>query len=130
MKEIRSINQLHSVVRRDVIASLFNKIPDYKLVLPTESEAKNKQMGSRLNRYKNDCGCFTGGIFMGLSVIFFTSYFLLGEVAFLDLDWYTMLGVVGIVFASSLAGKIVGLLWAKVQMVRTVRRLEFSVNNE
>jgi len=130
MKEIRSINQLHSVVRRDVIASLFTKIPDYKLVLPTESETKNKQISSRLNRYKNECGCFAGGLFMGLIVIFITCYFLLGEVSFLDLDWYTLPGVVGIVFTSSLAGKFVGLLWAKVQMLRTVRKIEFSVNNE
>lgn len=133
MKEISSINQLHSVVRGDVVASLFNKIPDYELVLPSESEDKNNQISSRLNRYKNECGCFTGGLFMGMSVIVITSYFLLGEAVFLDMDWYAMLGVVVIVFVSLIAGKIVGLLWAKVQMIRTVRRIirevEFSVNN-
>lgn len=130
MKEISSINQLHTVVYRDVFVSLVSKIPDYKLALPSESEDKNNQISNLLNRYKNECGCFIGGLSMGISVIVITSYFVMSEATFLDLDLSAMIVVVGIVFASSIIGKVVGLVWAKVQMFRTVRRIVFSVDNE
>lgn len=116
------------MVRRDVLVSLFNKIPDYKLTLPSESESKNNQISNLLNRYKNECGCFMGGIFMGMSVIIIISYLMMIEATFSDMGWGAMILVVGIVFVSSIVGKIVGLVWAKVQMLRTVKRVVFSTN--
>lgn len=129
MKEINSIKQLHSMVRVDAVASIFSKVPDYKVVLPSKSEDKNNEISGLLNRYKNECGCFTGGLFMGMSVISIIGYFLGSEAAISDLNVYALFGLAGIVFASSIAGKIVGLLWAKAQMIRIVRRVEFSINN-
>ena len=128
MKEINSITQLHSVVRRDVFSSLFNKIPDYKLSLPSTSETRNNQISYLLNRYKNECGCFVGGLFMGTSVIVISSYFLMSEAEFLELAWSSIFGVVAIVFASSIIGKIVGKLFAKVQMYLIVKRVAYSKN--
>lgn len=130
IKEIKSIAQLRAVVRTDAFTSLFGTPPDYKLALPSESDDTNNQLSILLNEYKNECGCFTGGIFMGMSVVGMCIYFSVSEAAFLELSWSSMLGVVGLVFGSSIIGKLIGLIWAKIQMLRIARRVEFSVSSE
>ena len=66
---------------------------------------------------------------MGISVIVTTSYFLMSEEDFIELDWYSIFGVVGIIFSSSVIGKIVGKLYAKVKMYLVVKRVAFSTKN-
>ena len=77
MKEINSVIQLYSISRRGLFASLFHKIADYKLSVLSTLEKINNQISCLFNRYKNECGCFVGGLFMGTSVIVTTIYFLI-----------------------------------------------------
>ena len=99
-----------------------SKEPDFQFALPELSESTNLQTTQQMNNHKNDCGCFTGGLFMGISVLSIVATFVLGYQQLSDMDLKRFAFLALLTVACAMLGKLVGLLWARFRMIQVVRR--------
>lgn len=130
MQDINSVEQLRKIDRQFRTISLVRKMPDYQFVIPELSESTNHEASQLMNNYKNECGCFTGGLSMGVSVISIISYYLISDQRVLDIDLKHLIFFTVLIIGSALLGKIVGLLWARFRMVQVVRKTVVLTNKQ
>lgn len=70
-----------------------------------------------MNSYLHECGCFVGGLFMGLAVIALAGRAVLpGGPGFPDTPGAAVT-TVAVIAGSALLGKLVGLGWARRKMI-------------
>ena len=123
MNIISSVEQLRALARGRALIRFFQRIPDSQFAIPELSEASNREATERLSNYRSTCGCFAGGLVMGLSVIgFFVAYALSGR-RITDFGVMDFLLFLGLFTVSTLVGKSLGVLWARVRAVQFVRRI-------
>lgn len=123
MDVISSVEQLRALSRRRALLGLLQRIPDSQFAIPELSDASNRDATVRLSNYRTVCGCFAGGLVMGLSVIgFFVAYALSGR-GISDFGVMDSLVFVGLFAVSTLVGKSLGVLWARVRAIQLVRRV-------
>lgn len=122
MQNINSVEQLRKIDRQLRTFSLVSNMPDYQFTIPELSESINQEKSQLLNNYKNECGCSTGSLFMGVSIISIISYYLISKQGISDIDLKNLLLFTVLVIGSALIGKIVGLLWARFRMIQVVRK--------
>lgn len=123
--EMEHINSIEQLMRVDYLLrsiSIGSGMPDYQFIIPELSESTNHEVSQLMNNYKNECGCFTGGLFMGLSVISVISYYLISSQRVSDIDLKHIIFSTGFIIGSALLGKIVGLLWARFRMIQLVQK--------
>ena len=123
MNVINSVEQLRAINHRLGITSCFDRVTHYRFAIPELPESRNREANERMSNYQNACGCFEGGLLMGITVIgFIVSYVISGRSisAFGVKEFLTFLGLF---FVSTLAGKMFGLLLARVRAVQLVRRM-------
>jgi hypothetical protein len=130
IQEIRSFEQLQTVVRQFGIASLVSRVPRVRFVIAGLPEAANREASERMANYQSECGCFAGGLAMGASVLAFIILFIVSGRSpvgggFQGVAWFFVLLVV-----STMLGKLLGLLWARVRMVRLIRKMAARAERE
>lgn len=130
MQYIDSVEQLRKIDRQLRAISLVSKMPDYQFTIPELSESTNHETSQLMNNYKNDCGCFTGGLFMGVSFISIISYYLISRQRIFDINLKHFIFIISFIFGSAIIGKIVGLLWARFRMVQVVRKTIALTNKQ
>jgi hypothetical protein len=127
MQPISSIKELQNLYYLLRSFSIVKNRSDFLLDLPMLSRTTNHLISQRLNNYKNACGCFTGGLFLGISVILLSIYFIFGNISFSENILQIVFSSVGFVIGSSLLGKISGLIWARFRMIQLLGNLMFLI---
>lgn len=121
MQYIDSVEQLRKVAHQLRAISFVRKLPDYQFDIPELSAEVNQKASQVMNKYKNECGCFTGGLFMGISVISVISYYLISSQSVSDVGLKHLIFFIVLISGGALTGKMIGLLWARFRMVQLVR---------
>ena len=120
MQSIATVEQLLDLRHRFRSVFLLRQAADYRFELPMLTETVNRNISLRFNGYKNECGCFTGGLLMGLCAVFLLPYVLLSSIPIADLGWRHLgLSVLGLI-ACMFIGKALGILFGRLRMVRTL----------
>lgn len=131
MQNIHSVEQLREIDRQlRTILLVSKKMPYYQFAIPELSESTNDEASQLMNNYKSVCGCFTGGLLMGLSVISIISYYLVSNQRVSDIDLKHFIFFTVLIIGSALLGKMVGLLWARFRMVQVVRKTVTLINKQ
>lgn len=93
------------------------------------SEEENTELTESLNHYNQECGCGIGSMFMLVAfLIGVISYFTLGG----TVSWLTVRhGIELFLFmvGASLLGKVIGLMYARYEMIRIAEIITHRVEN-
>lgn len=122
MNVINSAEQLRAINHRLGITSFFD-VPHYRFAIPELSESSNREANERMTNYQNACGCFEGGLLMGITVIGFVVSYVISGRSISAFGMEDFLIFLGLFFVSTLVGKMFGVLWARVRAVQLVRRM-------
>ena len=90
----------------------------YKLSLPEFPQEENQAISNQINRHNNACGCETGSLFMSLTFIITVAGYFLSGGKFSALTLYQVLWGLGIILLAALAGKGIGLLFARWKLIK------------
>jgi hypothetical protein len=120
---IDSIDQLRAYSRLPAVLRFLRSVPHYRFALPAFSEADNLIATQKLTNYRRACGCFAGGLLMSLCVVGFAARLVLGGRRLVDFGARDLLVFFTLFTVSTLAGKALGLLWARVRAIQLVRRI-------
>ena len=130
IQEISSIEQLRALGRWLGIALLIGPAPRFQFAISHLPAVTNREANQRMANYQSACGCFAGGLTMGLSALtFIVVYFVSGR----SLVGGGLKGVAlffALLLGSSLAGKALGLLWARIRMVQLIRTMAARAEHE
>lgn len=122
-REISSFEQLRSVDRQLGMASILGRIPHFRFVIAGLSETGNREANERMSNYQSECGCFAGGLVMGAFVLAFTALFVASGRSPSGGGFQGIVLFLAFLVCSTLVGKMLGLLWARVQMVRLIKTM-------
>ena len=123
MEHIDSIEKLWQLKRQAWSFRRLSKMPDYSFNLPGLSEKVNHDLGEMMNIHKNECGCTTGGLFMGTSVICIAGYYIFGTPRFRDVDVRQLSMIASIILACAVLGKLLGLIRARIKMIQLINKI-------
>lgn len=123
MNVINSVEQLRAINHRLGITAFFDRVPHYRFAIPELSESINREASERMSNYQNACGCFEGGLLMGITVIGFVVSYVISGRSISAFGMRDLLTFLGLFFVSTLVGKMFGVLWARVRAVQLVRRM-------
>lgn len=123
MHVINSVEQLRAINRRLGITSLVGRIPSYQFALPDLPQSSNREASERMANYHSACGCFTGGLFMGATVLGFVVFYLASERSVSEFSMMDLMVFLALFVGSTLAGKAFGVAWARARAVQVVRRM-------
>jgi len=130
IQEISSVEQLRALKRRLGITSIVARVPHLRFAVAGLSEASNREASERMSGYQRECGCFAGSLLMGLSLLAFIVAFVVSGRSPLGSGLRGVVSFVALLVGSTLAGKMLGLLWARVRMVRLVRTMAARADRE
>ncbi len=122
IQKVNSLEQLQEIYHQLRTISFIKKGSDYQFFLPELSVAANDEVSQVLNSYKHECGCFLGGLFMGISTLCIVGYYLVFARHTLEINLRHVLLSIMFIITSALIGKMVGLLWARFQMIQVVNK--------
>lgn len=95
-----------------------SNLPALLFQLPELSYEQNQSISALANEYRKKCGCSSGGFVMSAAAVaMVTSYFLSGH----RVSGISLTHLVNFVVLNALAalsGKFLGLLWARLQLLR------------
>jgi hypothetical protein len=123
MVVLRTIRDVEELYEHTSMKPLFSKFK-IQLEIPIDSETERHSWQTQLNKYKNDCGCSTGAIFLSVTLVIMIV--LAVFTAFNSPMTATIkLSLIGIpvVFFSALVGKILGLIIAHLKFRRVCGKL-------
>lgn len=100
----------------------------YNLKLPELSPDENQMTGNQINRYNNACGCETGSLFMSLTLISTVAAYFISGGKFSTITFSQVLWGAGITLFAALAGKGIGLLFARWKLIKLSDSLEERLN--
>lgn len=120
---ISSVEQLRALSRGTTLIRFLRRVPHSEFAIPELSEQSNREATERLANYRNACGCFAGGLVMGLSVIGFVVVYAFSGRGLADFGVMDFLLFLGLFTVSTLVGKSLGVLWARVRAIQLVRRV-------
>jgi F0F1-type ATP synthase assembly protein I len=123
VQEIRSIEQLRVVARQLGVSALVGGLPHVRFAIVGHSESSNREATERMSNYQGECGCFAGGLTMGAYVLAFIVLFIISGESPVGGGLQGLASFAALLVGSMLAGKVFGLLWARVRMIRLVRSL-------
>ena len=124
IQEIRTLEELRAIDRDLGPFALVRPVRHLKFAIAGVSEESNREASEKIASYQKECGCFAGGIAMGLCFLAYIVFVCVsGETplnggVLLEIAFFIALFV-----GSTLVGKALGKLWAKVRMIRLVRCL-------
>jgi hypothetical protein len=124
MQEIHSLEQLRAIDRDLGVFALVKPVRYLKFAVAGVSEERNLEASEKIAKYQKACGCFAGGITMGLCFLAYIVFLIVsGETLLNGGAVLEILFSIALFLGSTLVGKALGRLWAKVQMIRLIRRL-------
>ena len=129
VQNINSVEQLRRISRQLTGLSSVSGMPDYRFAIPDLSEAINDEASQQMNNYKNACGCFMGGLFMGVTAISIISFYLTSNEGFSEIDLTQSAILAAFIIGSVLLGKTIGLLWARIRMIQLSKKIVRLTNS-
>lgn len=123
MNVINSVEQLRAINQGLGITSFLDRVPHYRFAIPQLSESSNRQASEWMSNYQNACGCFEGGLLMGITVIGFVVSYVISGRSISAFGVKEFLAFVGLLVVSTLVGKMLGVLWARVRAVQLIRQM-------
>jgi len=127
---ISSIEQMRALSRQFGLALLAGQVPRLRFAITGLSEASNREASERMSNYQSECGCFAGGLLTGLFAITFIIHYFVSGHSFVGGGLKSVALLVALLLGSSLVGKILGLLWARIRMIRLIRRMAARAERE
>ncbi len=114
--------------RRQVrTVTLTSNLPAILFELPEFSSEQNRIYSALVNDYQKACGCKSGGFFMSAAVVAIViSYFASGG-RLSDINLMHVVSFVGITVLATVFGKVLGLLWARWQLLRLATNIYDAV---
>jgi hypothetical protein len=89
-------------------------------VAPLPPDAR-EQLRDRLERLRRDCGCHSG---LALTLFVAAAWIIHLAADGISVISWSAAGGIGWVFAAALCGKLLGLLWARIRLIRALADLE------
>jgi hypothetical protein len=130
MNEIISVEQLRAINRQLWLVSVVNQAPHYQFAIPDLPESSNRQASQWMSKYRNVCGCFTGHLLMGVTLISFTVHYLASGRGISEFGLRDFAVFIALFVGSALLGKMLGVLWARVRMVQVIRKMMALANRQ
>lgn len=107
---------------------LENDFVTYNLELPELSPDENQMIGNQINRYNNACGCETGSLFMSLTLISIVAAYFISGGKFSTITFSQVIWGAGITLVAALAGKGIGLIFARWKLIKLSESLAQRLN--
>lgn len=102
--------------------SLFRGSVERRFEVPELSAAQNLELGQQIERYRMDCGCFAGGLSMGVGSLALAVHYFVAVGGVGDIGPRELLLFLGAAVGFALLGKAAGVTWARTRMIRALRR--------
>jgi hypothetical protein len=110
--------------RRQLRSTLWPQdLPTVQFQIRQVSPQQNDGFSALAGALQKACGCGIGGFFMTVTIVAMVVSFFVAGNRFSDLTLLQVLSFVGIAVLASLAGKLLGLLWARWRLLRLARRV-------
>ncbi len=124
----RVVDSDHSLERfRASLRSLAPSLPDTRIVLDTDYFGGDTgRLEERLNELYSDCGCGSGTLAVYLAAVGYVIWWFLSGVG---IGWGVAAGGVVVIAIAAVAGKVLGLIRARVLLLRLTSSLD-SVSKE
>jgi uncharacterized protein involved in propanediol utilization len=98
-------------------------LPAAQFQLPEFSLEQNQTFSALASGFQKACGCGSGSFVMSITVVaIIVSYFVSGN-HLSNINLRQVLSFVGLTVIAALAGKLLGLLWARWQLLRLATRV-------
>ena len=108
--------------RRQLRSTLWSHdLPIVQFQIRQVSPEQNDSFSALAGGLQKACGCGIGGFFMTVAIVAMVVSFFAAGNRFSDLTLLQGLSFVGIAVLASLAGKLVGLFWARWRLLRLAR---------
>ncbi len=113
--------QLHSI-------TLTYDLPDVWFQFSEFSDLQNRSMSTLANNYKMECGCTVGSYIMSITVIAIIVSFFISGGRLSNIHLTHIFHFVAITILGALFGKILGLLWARWQLLRLAINISRNIS--
>jgi hypothetical protein len=130
MNEIISVEQLRAVNRQLWLVSVVNRAPHYQFAIPDLPESTNRKASQLMSNYRNECGCFMGHLFMGVTFISFIVHYMASGRGISGFGLKDFAAFIALFVGSALVGKMFGVLWARIRMVQVLRKMMALANRQ
>lgn len=102
-------------------------LPSVRFQLQALSRDRNKELSTLAMGFRDACGCAGSGFLMAATaVVLVASYFVEGndvsEIKLMDVGYFF-----GFVILAALVGKVLGLFWARLRLIRLAYGLSASI---
>ena len=115
VKNIEKVDVIRSQVRS---FSFQNELPEYEFELQGLPDIVNQRITQQYRQFKHACGCFEGGLCMGITAFSILLYSLFSSVGFVSFFKMHGFKVLGILLLTAAVGKGFGLLYARFKFMR------------
>ena len=104
-----------------------SRLPTVRFLLPGFSDLQNRSLSALAHDYGMECGCKSGSLFMSVTIVgLLVFYFAFG--GHLSGMHLAQVGFfLGVTVLNSLIGKLLGLLWARWQLVKLASNLHDQI---
>ncbi|HXF99232.1 MAG TPA: hypothetical protein VNL69_00540 [Bacteroidota bacterium] len=92
----------------------------YQFRLPEIPSRDNERLTLLLNGYIADCGCSLGSLFLALTAMGSITYYFFAGGTIEAASWREILLLLSVTAAGAIAGKVLGLAYARLKMLRLV----------
>ena len=130
---IRDLSSVHQWTRRLRRLDWSWNLPLVQFQLQGFSVEQNAAFSALAADFQKACGCGSGSFLMSMAVVAMLVLFFVSGNGVYDISFRNVLSFVGITILAALAGKLLGLLWARwrlLRLARTLRRAIANKNNE
>src|SRR5215204_4782316 len=93
-------------------------LPPVQFQFPDISVEQNETFSALAAGFQKACGCGSGSFLMSAAVVTMVAIFFLSGNGLSDISFWNVLTFVGIAVLAALGGKLLGLLWARWQLLR------------
>ncbi len=123
MKLIKNYADLHYLHIRLYKYDIYRKLEKYKAVIPQWDADENKKTTEMINKYSKKCGCASGKFAVFFVFVLYALKYYKTHGTFVNVGWYQLILVTIICLCGAIAGKLLGLIYARWQLIKYVHKL-------
>ncbi len=104
-----------------------SNLPDVQFQLQEFSYEQNQNLSVLADGFRKACGCTSSGLFMSIAAVAtVVSYFMSGN-HLSTINFANILSFLGIIVLAALSGKLLGLLWARLRLLKLATKTQHTI---
>ncbi len=123
MKLIKTNADLHYLHVRLYKYDVYRRLENYKTVMPQWNADENKKTTETINKYGKKCGCASGKFATAFVLFSYALKYYKIHGSFANVGWYQLIFATILCLCAAIAGKLLGLIYARWQLIKYVHKL-------